>query len=283
MAAPHVSGLAGLVWATSWGTSNQAVVDRIKNTADRIPGTGTFWTSGRINAAAAVAPPKATLTISKSGGGNGVVSSTPAGISCGVTCSASFDLGTTLVLGATADSGSIFGGWNSPCNPTPTGCSVMLNGDTTMQALFAPQPAIGSAVMAVWRLHKIPNHLFTASAGERDSAINQFGWTLEGVGFCVPNAFSAGLQPVFRLNKGNEFLYTFSAGERDNAVAQYGYVAQGTAFFANQSPGTGLTPVHRLNNGLEHIYIQDPGEIQVDITQFGYRDEGIALYAPPCS
>ena len=55
MAAPHVAGLAALVWSTSYGTSNRAVVDRITSTADRVAGTGTLWTHGRINAAAAVA------------------------------------------------------------------------------------------------------------------------------------------------------------------------------------------------------------------------------------
>ena len=57
MATPHVSGLAGLLWSTPYGTSNQAVVDRIRNTADKIAGTGVYWASGRINALAAVSSP----------------------------------------------------------------------------------------------------------------------------------------------------------------------------------------------------------------------------------
>ena len=64
MASPHVAGLAALIWSTSWGTSAQAVVQRIGSTADHIPGTGTEWQYGRINALAAVAadatPPTAT-------------------------------------------------------------------------------------------------------------------------------------------------------------------------------------------------------------------------------
>jgi thermitase len=54
MATPHVAGLAALVWAANPSLSNQGVVDRIKSTADRIPGTGTYWEAGRINAASAV-------------------------------------------------------------------------------------------------------------------------------------------------------------------------------------------------------------------------------------
>ena len=54
MAAPHVAGLAALVWSSTYGTSSQAVVDRVTSTSDRVAGTGTLWAHGRINAAAAL-------------------------------------------------------------------------------------------------------------------------------------------------------------------------------------------------------------------------------------
>lgn len=54
MSTPHVAGLAGLLWATGYGTDNQTVRERIERLADSIPGTGTYWTWGRINAARAV-------------------------------------------------------------------------------------------------------------------------------------------------------------------------------------------------------------------------------------
>ena len=57
MAAPHVAGMAGLLWGTGRYASAQAVVDDITSTADRIAGTGTYWQYGRINALAAVAIP----------------------------------------------------------------------------------------------------------------------------------------------------------------------------------------------------------------------------------
>jgi len=52
MSAPFVAGLAGLVWTTSWGTSNTAVRDRIQATVDPI--TTDQPIGGRINAARAV-------------------------------------------------------------------------------------------------------------------------------------------------------------------------------------------------------------------------------------
>ncbi len=55
MATPHVAGVAALIFATSYGTSAQAVVNRMNATADAIAGTGTNWQVGRVNVGAAVA------------------------------------------------------------------------------------------------------------------------------------------------------------------------------------------------------------------------------------
>jgi subtilisin family serine protease len=52
MATPHVAGLAGLL--ASQGLTNAQIRDRICATADRISGTGSNWTCGRINAYRAV-------------------------------------------------------------------------------------------------------------------------------------------------------------------------------------------------------------------------------------
>lgn len=54
MSTPHVAGIAGLVWATEPGLSNQAVRDKIEQGADLISGTGDYWIWGRVNACNAV-------------------------------------------------------------------------------------------------------------------------------------------------------------------------------------------------------------------------------------
>lgn len=54
MATPHVSGVAALVKATFPGYNNQQIRNQIETTADNIPGTGTYWSEGRLNAQAAV-------------------------------------------------------------------------------------------------------------------------------------------------------------------------------------------------------------------------------------
>ncbi|AUS10057.1 peptidase S8 [Laceyella sacchari] len=52
MAAPHVSGIAGLL--AGQGRTNAQIRAAIENTADKVPGTGTDWTHGRVNAYRAI-------------------------------------------------------------------------------------------------------------------------------------------------------------------------------------------------------------------------------------
>jgi thermitase len=56
MATPMVSATAALVWSTPNRTSNAVVRSRLETTADKITGTGNYWTYGRINAGKAVQP-----------------------------------------------------------------------------------------------------------------------------------------------------------------------------------------------------------------------------------
>jgi len=66
--------------------------------------------------------------------GQGRVTSTPAGIDCGATCSASFDDGAMVALTATPAAGWSFMGFTGGC--TGTSCSVTLTADVTVQAHF---------------------------------------------------------------------------------------------------------------------------------------------------
>jgi subtilisin family serine protease len=101
-------------------------------------GTGTCQVT--LNADATVTAtfiPKVTLTVSTSGSGSGSVTSSPAGIDCGATCSAAFANGTSVTLTASADSGSKFSGWSGGgCSGTGT-CQVTLTAATSVTASFA--------------------------------------------------------------------------------------------------------------------------------------------------
>jgi VCBS repeat-containing protein len=52
------------------------------------------------------------LSVTKSGTGEGTVTSSPTGIDCGSDCSETYNEGTNVTLTATADSGSTFAGWS---------------------------------------------------------------------------------------------------------------------------------------------------------------------------
>jgi thermitase len=56
MATPMTAAAAALIWTTSYGTSASSVRSRVESTADKIAGTGTYWSAGRVNADAAVSP-----------------------------------------------------------------------------------------------------------------------------------------------------------------------------------------------------------------------------------
>ncbi len=54
MAAPHVAGLAALIWARGTCNTNTCVRNTIESTADRIVGSGVYWKYGRVNFASAL-------------------------------------------------------------------------------------------------------------------------------------------------------------------------------------------------------------------------------------
>ena len=82
-----------------------------------------------------------TLTATKSGAGTGTVTSAPAGIDCGATCSASFSTGSTVALTATAASGSYFNGWSGACSGTGA-CNVTMDAAKSVGAEFKPTTTI---------------------------------------------------------------------------------------------------------------------------------------------
>jgi uncharacterized protein (TIGR03437 family) len=99
--------------------------------------------SNTVTIAVAGTAPVFTLSVTKTGTGTGTVTSSPAGITCGATCSASYASGAQVTLTATADPGSTFTGWSGACSGTGT-CAVTMNAAATVTASFntASQGAI---------------------------------------------------------------------------------------------------------------------------------------------
>jgi hypothetical protein len=82
--------------------------------------------------------PLNTLTVANSG--NGTVTSSPPGINCGSTCSASFVDGSTVALTATPATGFSFSGWSGACTGAGS-CNVTMNTAQTVAATFVQQVA----------------------------------------------------------------------------------------------------------------------------------------------
>jgi phospholipase C len=74
------------------------------------------------------------LTVALSGTGS--VASNPPGITCGQTCSASFDLGTSVTLTATAAANSSFVGWTGGGCSGTSPCTVKLSASQQVTATF---------------------------------------------------------------------------------------------------------------------------------------------------
>ena len=99
--------------------------------------TATFNTS-------APPPPPGTFTLTVTtvqNGGTGHVTSTPAGIDCGATCTASFASGTSITLFASVTTGR-FESWTAgPCaGSTNPSCTFTIGANTTATASFASKP-----------------------------------------------------------------------------------------------------------------------------------------------
>jgi hypothetical protein len=76
-----------------------------------------------------------TLAVTKAGSGSGVVTSAPAGIACGATCSAIFATGTSVTLTAAPSKKNTFLGWSGECTGTGP-CVLSMTADRAVTATF---------------------------------------------------------------------------------------------------------------------------------------------------
>ena len=82
--------------------------------------------------------PGTTAQLSVAVVGGGSVISQPAGIDCGVHCSAAVTLGTDIQLMATPSTGHVFSSWSGACSGTTPACSVAMNASRNVTASFVP-------------------------------------------------------------------------------------------------------------------------------------------------
>ncbi len=76
------------------------------------------------------------LAITTAGTGSGSITSSPAGISCGATCTSEFARHTVVTLTAVPGIGSVFAGWSGACTGTSPTCEVTLADAAATTATF---------------------------------------------------------------------------------------------------------------------------------------------------
>jgi hypothetical protein len=100
-------------------------------------GTGacvvTMTADAEVHAAFLV--PSGLVAVARLGGGEGTVTSSPPGISCGDRCAATFPLAAVVNLVASPEPSSVFAGWSGACSGTGE-CSVSVEGAVTVGARF---------------------------------------------------------------------------------------------------------------------------------------------------
>ena len=212
-----------------------------------------------------------TLSITTSS--NGTVSSSPAGINCGTTCSASFTSGTSVTLTATPNSGYTFSGWSGACSGTGA-CTVTMNTAQSVSANFssaAPSTYLLSILSAFnGNVTSSPsgincgltcNYSFPAGTGVLLTATPNAGYTFTGwSGACTGNGaclltmnaiqsvsatFSQSLPSIYLIsviNSGNGTVSSNSGKIDCGFVCSASYSSGATeVLFANPSPGYTFT------------------------------------------
>ena len=97
--------------------------------------TCTTTVTGTRNVTATFGVYTYTLRVYKDGASDGLVTSDPSGIDCGLTCTATYNYGTVVTLTQQPITGSAFGGWKGDCNGAGT-CAVTILGNQSVTATF---------------------------------------------------------------------------------------------------------------------------------------------------
>ncbi len=118
------------------GTTVTLVATGICTIAANQPGDANYLAAPQETRSFEIASPgNYALSVTKTGTGTGTVTSNPAGIDCGSTCSSDFTGTTVVTLTAVAAGQSAFSGWSGACTGTGT-CQVTMDQTITVTATF---------------------------------------------------------------------------------------------------------------------------------------------------
>lgn len=91
--------------------------------------------------------------------------------------------------------------------------------------------ANNSTGLPIYRLRIKDKYFFTINESEKNTAVNSYGYSYEGVAFYASPTNTE--SPVYRLQGLNdEYFYTRSITEKDLAISRYGYTYEGIGFYS---------------------------------------------------
>src|SRR5437867_13440527 len=102
-----------------------------------------------------------TLNVTEAGGGTGTVASSPPGINCPTTCSATFQPGSQVTLTATPDTGFTFTGWTG-AGTCSGSCDVTASSGGSVAATFGGSLQSDSHIVCMLQDHRGLDHYFYA-------------------------------------------------------------------------------------------------------------------------
>jgi endoglucanase len=135
--------------ANQISSANWSMHDKVETASALAPGADSEgpWTADEVTASGFLVLEyvhggfRNEVEITKAGAGTGTVTSTPAAIDCGATCSATFSAATQVTLTAAAAEGSTFTGWSGTCSGTGAECVIPMAEDAAATATFDVAPA----------------------------------------------------------------------------------------------------------------------------------------------
>jgi hypothetical protein len=199
---------------------------------------------------------------------NGTVTSNPAGINCGSTCSANYDSGTSVTLTASPNSGYTFTGWSGGgCSGTGT-CTVTMAAATTVTASFATTAynltvtKSGTGVGTVIGSDGLINCGSTCSVNyasgksvtltaSATSGSTFSGWSgaCSGTGTCTVTMAAATTVTASFATTAYNLIVTNSVTAAGTVTSSDGTINCGSTCSANYNPGTSVTLTALTNSG----------------------------------
>lgn len=201
--------------------------------------------------------PKLTVQVQ----GNGTVSSSPAGIDCGQTCSAVFLPNAQVTLTATSNSDAKFDGWSGDCAGTATSVTVAMTGDKTCIATFAPGVDLLLIQSLTISYELAPTLECGTTIVTASLAPPPHPWTYV---VYVDSSGSTDLTPL--LTRGGQLQASFTA----NVTTQYPKASHCGGSPGASFLGSGGVILQVIKNGVFENGVHDTSGVSVGIPGFSF-------------